>query len=238
MSDRDLKPQSTPQSSWTVSWKRCIPWRLRLVLQDFAALDFGGRVQYLRLKFRRFVDAGLSEFPRRLPIRRIVFVCHGNIIRSPMAEALLRRELNNRNCALEVVSAGTDATPGRRADSRALAIAPEFGIYLSDHRAQLFSNELARGDALIIVMDYLNAAKLAQRFPSVRSRLMLLPRTFGEVGPGELPDPYTGSAADVRACYHVLEDRIRHLADRLVSVHAKSQDEAGSVIRDADSHRS
>ncbi len=162
---------------------------------------------------------------------RIVFVCHGNIIRSPMAEALLRRELKSRDYPASVVSAGTDANPGREADRRALTVAPEFGVSLLDHRAQRFSDDLASADALIVVMDYMNAAKIAHHFPSVRSRLMLLPRASGEVGPEEVTDPYTGTVEDVRASYQILEKRIRYLAEQLARVSTRLQPGAGTGVR-------
>lgn len=131
-----------------------------------------------------------------------------------MAEALLKREVNNRNCSVEVLSAGTHAVPGRRADDRALAIAPEFGISLAQHRAKAFPPDLVRAGDVVIAMDYVNAAELASRFPGLREKLMLLPRAAGETGPEELVDPYSGTAEDVRTCYRILENRIRTLAQQ------------------------
>jgi len=222
MTNRDSTPQKiNSENSWAAAVKQYIPRRVRNHLQCLAALNSPCRIQYLRFQLRRFFGEGLSGFPPELSVRRVVFICHGNIIRSPMAEALLTRELDSRQCTVEVYSAGTDAKPGREADCRALAVAPEFGISLAHHKARRFSPDLACSDALIVVMDYMNAAKLAAQFPFVRRRLMLLPRAVGEVGSEEIRDPYTGTIEDVRTCYQILQRRIRYLAEQLAHRRAR-----------------
>src|SRR3954468_16633311 len=61
--------------------------------------------------------------------KNVVFICHGNIMRSPVAEAMLKQELEKHSPTnVMVTSAGMHAINGRVADPRAQTVAPEFGV--------------------------------------------------------------------------------------------------------------
>ena len=104
------------------------------------------------------------------PINSVLFVCHGNIIRSPMAASLLSRRI----CSVRVRSAGLNATSGRGADERALRIAREFGVDLHAHTASPLSSEAIADADLVLVMDAFNEARILQRFPESRPKVRLL----------------------------------------------------------------
>lgn len=136
-----------------------------------------------------------------------------------MAEHLLRLELTRSGGrVVGIHSAGVHARPGRPADSRAIEIAPEFGVSLVEHRASALTPEAIQATDLIIVMDFLNEAELLSRYPSAAPRVRLMGEYLGSEGPGgslELPDPYMQDAAGVRACFVRLQQGIQ----RLVVVH-------------------
>src|SRR5438128_12633633 len=96
---------------------------------------------------RRAAAARLAR--RGLPAS-ILFVCHGNICRSPLAAALLRRALSRQEVA--VASAGF-SDPGRPAPAEAVAAASRYGVDLSAHRSQLLTPDRARGADLVVAMD-------------------------------------------------------------------------------------
>src|SRR6185295_922503 len=84
---------------------------------------------------------------------RLLFVCTGNTCRSPMAEAIARREAIERGLAdVEVSSAGTSAWDGAPASDGALLVALERRLDLGNHRAQQLSAELVAEHDLILVM--------------------------------------------------------------------------------------
>jgi protein-tyrosine-phosphatase/predicted ATP-grasp superfamily ATP-dependent carboligase len=150
-------------------------------------------------------------------VRSILFVCHGNIIRSALAEALLRRELADRD-ALEIASAGIHAVAGRAADERACQVAHELGVSLQGHRAQPLTAELVDRSQLIFVMDHRNEAGLVSRFPSASGRLFLLGLDAvakGHAREGEIADPYTGDIEAVRQAARLIQARVRGLARAL-----------------------
>jgi protein-tyrosine phosphatase len=143
------------------------------------------------------------------PVRRVVFVCHGNIIRSPLAEALCRREASAAGVALAAASAGLHAVPGRGADPRAADAAAALGVSLAAHSARLLSAEDVRLADLVLVMDYANDAEVAARFRWAWGKIRLLGSLAG-AGP-VIPDPYAQDAAAVRAAAARIAEAVRAL---------------------------
>jgi len=87
---------------------------------------------------------------RQSPIHSVLAVCHGNICRSPYAEAVLGRLLTPAGIA---VSSAGFVWPGRPVPPVALAVASERGVDLSEHRSRLVTPELIRESQLVVVMD-------------------------------------------------------------------------------------
>lgn len=179
---------------------------------------------YLKRQLARAVGP-MRDRSKRLPAktRSIVFVCKGNIIRSPMAAALVRRLLGEGYPQTAISSAGLSARSENPADGRARIAAADFGISLEAHRAQPFTQELGERADAIVVMDLQDEAMLLSRFPHLGHKAFLLgaltvgaPNGGSRNGPVEIRDPYGGTLADVRACYRRLEGHIRELA-RLLS---------------------
>ena len=147
----------------------------------------------------------------------IVFVCYGNIIRSPMAAALLRRALIRMGRQdVRVESAGLYAKPWRGADPRSIALARASGVSLESHESTPISWDLVMRADLILVMDYLNEAELLARYPQAAAKVFLLGvycRCHWRQA--EIEDPYRGSQEDIRRCYDRLEVCVGELARQL-----------------------
>ncbi len=131
---------------------------------------------------------------------RVLFVCLGNICRSPTAEGVLRQMLlaEAPHLQVEIDSAGTaDYHIGRAPDSRSQRAAMRRGIDLSGLRArQVAPGDFERFD-LILAMDRQNLRALeALRPRTSKARLKLFMEYAGRPGWVELPDPYLGDAAD------------------------------------------
>jgi protein-tyrosine-phosphatase len=74
---------------------------------------------------------------------KVLFVCAGNICRSPFAEGLARRLATERGLDVEFASAGEIALDGDRCPPDAVAVAKEYGVDLSSHRARRLTTDKA-----------------------------------------------------------------------------------------------
>jgi len=127
---------------------------------------------------------------------KVLFVCLGNICRSPTAEGVFRDLVESEGLAdrIGVDSAGTGAWHiGQPPDSRAQAAARRRGIDLSRQRArQVRADDFSRFD-YVIGMDRSNHADLAMMAgPDGRDRLHMFMEFAPEAGVREVPDPYYG----------------------------------------------
>jgi len=196
-----------------------VPSKLLDSIRFYRNLHPRVRAIYLKVKFMHTI--GLRRaLGQRVPtgIQSILFICKGNIIRSPMAAALLRRHLPEASPgALSVASAGLHTKPGSAADRRAVEVAKEFGISLDTHLSQQLSHELVQRADVIFVMDYLNQATLLASYPDVRRKVFLLGACPTRVAcrSMEISDPHEGTEADIRQCYQTLERCISSLVREL-----------------------
>jgi protein-tyrosine phosphatase len=124
----------------------------------------------------------------------VLFVCLGNICRSPLAEAAFRRETERLGLAVEVDSAGTAQWHvGKPPDARAIAAARRAGVDISNQRARQVAPADFHRFERIVAMDADNLAALERmRPPEARAELsLLLDNVEGRSGQG-VADPYHG----------------------------------------------
>jgi predicted ATP-grasp superfamily ATP-dependent carboligase/protein-tyrosine-phosphatase len=183
----------------------------------------------LRLNLQYFLGLRRARFPRDLSaVHSVLFVCHGNIIRSAMGEALLRKYLQSSpgQPAIDVASAGLTDQPQERADSRSRAIAGEFGVSLEHHRPQRLTPQLIDQADLILIMDYFNEARMLVSFEAARAKVFYLGAFGRENGSRkpQVPDPNLGTLDDVRRCYQALDLQVRKLATALAESHTEAHE--------------
>ena len=85
--------------------------------------------------------------------RHLLFVCSGNLCRSPVAEALFRTRLASAGREIAVASAGLIALPGESADETICLAAARRGLDLSGHRSRPLDPALLRWADLVLVME-------------------------------------------------------------------------------------
>ncbi len=134
------------------------------------------------------------------PHRSILFVCLGNICRSPYAAALLRDRIGAQAV---VESAGIIATPAMPATPEMIAVASENEIDLSGHRARHVRDLQLSSYDLIVALTGEIGNTLVEAFGVDPPRLIRL----------EVDDPYGSTIEDYRRCAEEIDRAVTRLAD-------------------------
>ncbi len=150
----------------------------------------------------------------------VLFVCLGNICRSPLAEAAFRREANRIGLDAEIDSAGTGHWHiGEAPDRRAQAVAMRYGVDISSYRARQVRQDDFRRFSHIVALDAENLATLQKLKPkdataSISLLLDHVPERKGEA----VADPYYGGEEGFQVTWEDVtigaQGLARHLAER------------------------
>jgi len=144
-------------------------------------------------------------------IRHIVFICKGNICRSPFSEYYLKSKTNHFN--LKIDSCGLDVDQGVKSPEEAVQVGKEFGIDLSAHQSRgIKSSDLQNAD-LIFVMEFKHYLRVARSFPEIRKKIHMLRRfaSWPENVLCNINDPYGTGAAEFRSCFKRIQESVNGL---------------------------
>ena len=147
----------------------------------------------------------------------ILFVCLGNICRSPIAAGIMSEIYQTQRLKGVIDSAGTENwNAGKSADGRAILIASRKGIDISGHRArQVRPDDFQRFD-VIYAMDRQNERALRKMAPPDKvfkiKRIRLAPANSPEA---DVPDPYHGNESQFQTVYDLLYERCTDLASKI-----------------------
>ena len=153
---------------------------------------------------------------------RVLFVCTGNICRSPTAEAVARRVFADAGLAAQVEfdSAGTQGYHvGEAPDPRTQNAAARRGYDLSPLRARRLEREDFHRFDLLLAMDRGHLAQMRRLCPAeFRERVDLFMTCAPDAGAAEVPDPYYGGESGFEFVLDLCEAAVAGLRDRLVAV--------------------
>jgi protein-tyrosine phosphatase len=149
----------------------------------------------------------------------VLFVCLGNICRSPLAEAALRAEAERLGVEIQVDSAGTgDWHVGGPPDPRAQAVAARNGLDISHLRARQVEAEDFRRFDHVVALDPENLANLRALRPQggTAEVSLLLDHVPGREG-AAVADPYYGEDVDFDVTWRDVTEGARALAGKLAA---------------------
>ena len=148
----------------------------------------------------------------------VLFVCMGNICRSPTAEGVFRRIVEEEGLAdlVEIDSAGTHAYHiNNPPDRRAAAAAERRGYSLEGIRARRVETEDFDRFDYIIAMDRENLALLREQAEEHHEGKLYLFLEFSNAGHEEVPDPYYGGQSGFERVLDLVEEASRGLLEQL-----------------------
>lgn len=148
----------------------------------------------------------------------ILFVCTGNLCRSPMAAGFLRHRLSEQglDARHQVLSAGVWAVDNHPASEQAIAVMAERGIDISNHIAHTTTaKDIAEAD-LILVMSQEHEQTIRNTWPQYGWKVQRLSEMVGKRK--DIADPYGGPIEEYRACADTLEEYINQGFKRILEL--------------------
>ena len=155
-------------------------------------------------------------------VKKILFVCLGNICRSPAAEGIFKKKIKDRELEnlFAVDSAGTGGWHvGNRADRRMCEAALSRGIELTSRSRKIDHNDLYEFDHILVMdKDNLNAVKslIKDDMHPMHSKIKLILSYSKKSKLDEVPDPYYGGQNGFEEVLDLLDDAIDELIDSLI----------------------
>ena len=153
---------------------------------------------------------------------KVLFVCLGNICRSPLAEAILNHKVRERNLDRQIQSDSCGTSNyhiGKAPDHRSISCAKGRGILIDHAGRQIIPGDFEEFD-YIIVMDQSNlknVRSLMERSGRSHSHLYLMREFQPNAAHTEVPDPYFGDEAGFEEVYDMLDESIDHLLEKIIS---------------------
>jgi protein-tyrosine phosphatase len=142
---------------------------------------------------------------------KVLFVCLGNICRSPLAEAIFVHKViqNNKNGSIATDSCGTSRYHiGDAPDPRTIEVARDHNIAIDHAARQLHTSDFLEFD-YIVAMDKANLSDILEVQPNGATAEIVLMRDFDpDPRSGEVPDPYFGGSQGFENVYQILDRSI------------------------------
>ncbi len=143
---------------------------------------------------------------------KILFVCHGNTCRSPMAELLAKEHFQQKGTGHQVLSAGLQGEEGERASKGAISVMKELGLDLQRHRTRRVSRDLVEGADLVLTMTLAQRDLLRIAYYDIPDGDQRIHTLSGYAGTGDqdIPDPFMGNLE----AYRHVRDRLKELIEK------------------------
>jgi protein-tyrosine-phosphatase/predicted ATP-grasp superfamily ATP-dependent carboligase len=198
------------------SWDH-FDWGDLKVTRRILSLTLGDQLEFLGRRLREWrLRRRLAKQHRTLvartaesgAARKIVFLCTGNVCRSPFAARLAEQLLPQT----EVVSAGFHSVDGRACPGRMLRVSRQFGADLSSHRSRRITRDQLEDADLVLAMDPEHLEELRNLFPEALPRATLL-GFYAQPPILSIPDPYLADEDETRGVCKMVSSAIHGLVD-------------------------
>lgn len=142
-------------------------------------------------------------------LNNVLFLCYGNICRSPFAEYYFKKITEKRSLShIEVNSAGFVEETGRRTPDRFVNLLKVYGVDLAHHRSQLVSYEMLKAADTVFVMDLYVLDLLKKNFPEFSFKAKLIGEFSGN-SEIQIIDPWSLEDSKALESFEHLADSVR-----------------------------
>ena len=154
---------------------------------------------------------------------KVIFVCLGNICRSPLADGLMHHKVKERGLEeyFEIDSAGTYAGhAGEKADARMRSTSEKYGVHLASIARQFLTEDFDRFDYIIVMDDsnFNNVTRLTKDENHLAKVTKL--RAFdNQTSNKDVDDPYYGGISGFENCFQIVAESVDNFIDQLIQTH-------------------
>jgi protein-tyrosine-phosphatase len=137
---------------------------------------------------------------------RVLFVCTGNVCRSPMAEGFLRRLASEAGLEIEVGSAGLGAMENLAPSRNSVSAMREEGIDISHQRSRMLTPEMVEDYTHLFGLGSGHVETILAYFPEAREKTFILREFVAEGLDVEVPDPIGGDLDEYRLTRNLIKE--------------------------------
>ena len=184
-----------------------------LKIRDVVLKDIKADIDPLVLKANERVK---DFFPKNKKINHILFVCYGNICRSPYAEFRWNQFHKEHTQLPQANSVGFHDNIDRLTPIRFQSVANHLGVNLESHRSKRITKLLVERSDVLIVMDLRNLIDVQNKFPEAMYKTILLGAVTNKNESSEIEDPYGTSIGTGGSIYRRMDDHLNNLKNILL----------------------
>lgn len=180
---------------------------------SYTVAFIGGKIVSLILRRKSYKEQVIKKFCQA---KTVLFVCKGNISRSPFAELLLKKHSEKT-----VLSAGYYPEENRQAPDVAVEVAAQWNVSLAEHRSRVLNESMIRQADIIFIFDYDNYIQVSRVYPTAKDKISFLGALCNS-GNTYIQDPWGKDNGAFKEAYSKIDEVVTNILTE--------EDENGSLI--------